>query len=214
MAAAASLCKYEGDKVLLVEGPDDCHVIMSLCNAHRVPEVFGIYECGGDDRVLMRLNALISQPDAPTKIGVVLDADQSVERRWQSIRSKLSSYTYTFPDRPDEKGTILRAADDLSHLGFWLMPDNKAAGMLEDFCLEMVQADARRFVTETVVNAQRQEGVCTFRDVHRSKAEVHTYLAWQDEPGVPLGKAITALALRPDTPTAMAFVAWLGRLFN
>ncbi|MFM6310006.1 MAG: DUF3226 domain-containing protein, partial [Dolichospermum sp.] len=54
------ICKQDTDKVLLLEGKNDCHVVMALCKAHQVPETFGIYECGADTEVLKRLNALIS----------------------------------------------------------------------------------------------------------------------------------------------------------
>jgi len=38
----------------------------------------------------------------------------------------------------------------------------------------------------------------TFIPNHKSKAVIHTYLAWQNEPGMPLGQAITARALNPE----------------
>lgn len=65
---------------------------------------------------------------------------------------------------------------------------------------------------EAVVLAE-DRGVARFKAVQRSKAVVHTYLAWQDEPGKPLGQSITAQALRPDQPLAERFVDWLKRLF-
>ncbi|MEY2978944.1 MAG: hypothetical protein RLZZ435_3083, partial [Cyanobacteriota bacterium] len=69
----SDVCKQDMDKVLLVEGDNDSHVVMFLCAAHRtVPETFGIYQCGSDTGVLKRLNALIIRPNP---IGVILDAD-------------------------------------------------------------------------------------------------------------------------------------------
>ena len=68
-------CKHEGKKVLLVEGKDDCHVILALCAHFNIPGTFGIYECGSDISLLKRLNALILQPDPPETIGIVIDAD-------------------------------------------------------------------------------------------------------------------------------------------
>ncbi len=43
---------------------------------------------------------------------------------------------------------------------------------------------------------------------------IHTYLAWQDESGYPLGRAITRQALRPQTEIAIRFAHWLTRLFE
>lgn len=205
-------CKDEGERVLLVEGLDDCHVVMSICGAHNVPETFGLYECGSDAQLLKRLNALVLKTDAPTVIGIVLDADIGVDKRWAGIKSKLRHHNYQFPDIPEENGTIIEAQERLPKLGIWLMPNNQIMGMLEDFCLEMIEQKARQ-TAETAVIAAQKEGVSTFRTAHLSKAVVHTYLAWQDEPGRPLGQAITTQALRPCTQTSRAFTDWLTRLF-
>ncbi len=53
------ICKQTTSKVLLVEGSNDCHVVLALCQAHGVPKNFGVYECGSDESVIKRLNALV-----------------------------------------------------------------------------------------------------------------------------------------------------------
>lgn len=210
--SSTSPFKHEGEKVLLVEGINEGHVISALCSAHNVPETFGLYACGSDDKVLKRLNALIVQPEAPKTIGIVLDADQGVDRRWDSVRNKLRNYPYNFPTNLDVNGTIIATEAGLPKLGIWLMPNNQIQGMLEDFCLTMIDRKVQTYVTATIVNAQ-QAGTCTFKPAHFSKAVVHTYLAWQDEPGTPLGLSITRQSLKPHTSTALAFTHWLTRLF-
>jgi hypothetical protein len=213
MSVIRNPCRYEGSSVLLVEGINDCHVVFALCVAHGVPENFGIYECGSDDKVLRRLNALIVQPDAPKIIGAILDADRGVASRWESIKAKLAHHGYNFSEAPDISGTIIETNGDIPKIGFWLMPDNKERGMLEDFCNEMMEAKTKEYVARSVALAQRR-GVCTFKAAHLSKAIVHTYLAWQDEPGLPLGLSITNQSLKPDTRTAQEFTNWLTRLFQ
>lgn len=52
------------------------------------------------------------------------------------------------------------------------------------------------------------------KDVHRSKAKIHTFLAWNDEPGLPMGSAITARVLDPSLGSAKIFVDWLERCFE
>lgn len=209
----SNICKQNTDKVLLVEGTSDCHVVMALCASHQVPETFGLYECGGDIEVLRRLNALIVSPNRPQTIGVMLDADRpSLEGRWESIKGKLSHYSYTFPDIPDIDGTIVDGGTDEPKLGFWLMPNNQDSGMLEDFCAELAEPAALDYARESVDEAQMR-GLTTFKKVDHSKAVIHTYLAWQNEPGRPLGQAITGQALRPQTDIALRFTNWLKRLF-
>ncbi|MCC5649013.1 hypothetical protein LC609_04000 [Nostoc sp. XA013] len=56
--------------------------------------------------------------------------------------------------------------------------------------------------------------VTTFKPLDISKAVIHTYLAWQDEPDRPMGQAITKQALRPNTDIAIRFTDWLIRLFT
>lgn len=208
------ICQQDTNKILLVEGINDCHVVMALCEAYGIPETFGIYQCGSDDGVLKRLNALIIRPNPPEVIGIMLDADKhSVEVRWESIKMKLRHYSYGFPNIPDLNGTLVEGIKDEPKLGFWLMPNNQDCGMLEDFCGELAQPESLAFARQCVEEAQRKN-VTTFKKVHYSKAVIHTYLAWQDEPGYPLGKAITSHALSADKDIAQRFTNWLRRLFK
>ena len=48
---------------------------------------------------------------------------------------------------------------------------------------------------------------------YRSKALIHTWLAWQEDPGTPLGLAVTKRYLDGDHALAQQFVQWLLRLF-
>ena len=216
MSSMSEICKQDRDKVLLIEGDNDCHVVMALCKAHNIPETFGIYQCGSDVGVLKRLNALIIRPNPPQVIGVMLDADKpSLEGRWQSIKDKLknNNHSYLLPIIPHAEGTVVESITDKPKLGFWLMPNNQDSGMLEDFCAQLAQPVSLAFARECVQQAQERK-VTTFKEVHLSKAVIHTYLAWQDEPGYPLGKSITSQALRPHTDVAVIFTNWLIRLFR
>lgn len=207
-------CKQDSDKILLVEGQNDCHVILALCKSFNVPMKFGIYECGGDEKALKRLNALINREEPPSVIGLVIDADNpDLAGRWKIIQDKLKLYDYVLPSAPELTGTIIDPVSEIPRLGFWLMPNNRFDGMLEDFCKEMIDTICIE-TAEQCLKIAEARGCSSFKAVHRSKAIVHTYLAWQDEPGKPLGQAITAQSLRPNTATAQAFVAWLIRLFG
>lgn len=206
-------CKHTGKKVLLVEGKNDCHVINALCEAHGVPETFGLHNCENDDSVLKRLNALMYPTDTPETIGVVLDVDdRTVESRWQQIQEKIKLLGYDFPEYPNPAGTILPLNGDKPKLGIWLMPNNQNPGMLEDFLMPLANAESISFAAESV-NTAEERGITTFKDVHRSKAIIHTYLAWQDEPGKPLGQSITSHVLNPEVNIARLFTAWLTKLF-
>jgi hypothetical protein len=93
------------------------------------------------------------------------------------------------------------------------MPNNQNPGMLEDFCAELAEPASLLFAKECVEQAQ-SKSITTFKEAHFSKAVIHTYLAWQDEPGYPMGKAITGRSLRPQTDIAIRFTNWLTHLFT
>jgi hypothetical protein len=208
------LCKSQGSTILLVEGVNDCHAIMALCEKFKVPETFGIYECGGGTEVLKRLNALLLAPSKPNIIGVVLDTDNpDLATRWNSIKDKLKHYHINFPADPTIDGTIIEADEDLPRLGFWLMPNNQAPGMLEDFCLAMINSQYIK-VIDKCLSVAKAGKISNFREVHRSKAKLRVYLALQDEPGLPLGQAITARILLSNNTLAVNFISWLNSLFN
>ena len=92
------------------------------------------------------------------------------------------------------------------------MPDNGSPGALEDFAAWLVPV-------EDALWAQAGEAVDAipfefrrFPEIRRSKAQIHTWLAWQESPGSPMGQAITKGDLDARAPLAEAFVGWLRRL--
>jgi hypothetical protein len=53
-----------------------------------------------------------------------------------------------------------------------------------------------------------------FPEEHKSKAYIHTWLAWQKEPGKPLGQAVTARYFDPNAAQAVKLIDFLRRLFE
>lgn len=204
--------KHKGSHVLLTEGKNDCHVIASLCMQYKIPENFGLYDCGSDDKALRRLSALIAGSEVMETIGIVLDADNpNLRSKWESLKFRLEKESYSLPDSPLLDGTIV-TSEGKPKIGIWLMPNNDADGMLEDFCHALVDKSVIDFASECVKEAENKQ-ITTFIDNHRSKAIIHTFLAWQNEPGMPLGLAITAKTLDGSKPIAKQFVCFLENLF-
>lgn len=46
-----------------------------------------------------------------------------------------------------------------------------------------------------------------------SVIHLHTWLAWQERPGIPFGTALEAQVFRHDTEDALRFISWFNRLF-
>jgi hypothetical protein len=126
------------------------------------------------------------------------------------------------PRTPVENGWV---SDPISfyetpvRVGIWLMPNDLArGGMLEDFAVQLIREGdvllerARLALDE--IEKITEIGDQRFTPAHRSKALIHTWLAWQRNPGRPMGTAIKAGYLKYDATPALAFVAWLRRLFT
>ncbi len=84
---------------------------------------------------------------------------------------------------------------------------------LEDIS-ELVAADDPLIDHATTATATAKQLGAKFSKPDTKKATLHTWLAWQKEPGKPYGTAIRARYFRVDSPAAQQFVAWFKRLFT
>jgi hypothetical protein len=207
--------------VLLVEGPDDVYFFAHLLEHHGIvlserhrdePGKVKIVDGGGYENLRSSIPVRLKGSDL-RRLGIVVDADTDFAARWQSLRDVLSAVGYTsVPTAPLLDGTVI-ISPDRPVVGVWLMPDNVRPGMLEDFarllvpagdpllqrvdpCLQAIPASERRWSA-----------------IHHAKAEIHTWLAWQDEPGRPIGQAIAKKYLDADAPPARQIIDWVRRLF-
>lgn len=205
-------------RYLLLEGNSDQRVVENLCIRHGL-EVPRIILPNGINRLLDGIPDRINAPGLEV-MGIVVDADTSLEARWQALRDrlqdrdKLAELAYRdFPAAPVAEGWISQRVD-LPRIGIWLMPDNRRIGILEDFVAVLIPAtDPLLAKANMVLRDLEAEGVQRYAQASRSKALIYTWLAWQREPGRPMGQAIAHHDLRHDAPAALAFVAWLRRLF-
>lgn len=192
---------------LVVEGPDDKGVCLPFIARHGL-EVYVQVE-DGYETLRVTLPNRLREPGRHA-LGVVVDADESMAGRWQSLRDAVAPLGYTLPDQPDPEGTVVEA-EGKPRLGLWLMPDNRLNGVLEDFVRFLVPKGDVLFEHAGAVLANIPER--RFQEIHQSKALIHTWLAWQAEPGRPMGQAITKRFLDCDGTVAQTFSAWLARLF-
>lgn len=209
-----------GRRILLVEGSDDEHVVKNLCGVLGLGIIDEIKPHQNVERLLAAVPVRIKASDQSGDVlGVILDADTNLTGRWHGLRDTLRAAGYpAVPDLPTAEGVILGAVDTpslpaLPRIGVWLMPDNRLPGNLEDYMALLVPPDSPLFghaktSLDGIPPAQRR-----FKDADRSKALIHTWLAWQAEPGRPLGIAIKARFLDPSLPQARVFVDWLKRLY-
>jgi hypothetical protein len=201
---------------LLVEGNDDQHVIWAICEKYEIAETFDVIDCEGISQVLERLPLDLKQADIRT-VGIVLDADQNLKKRWQNLRNSLLLNGYQLPEQPSPEGYTHEPFDIYPRIGIWLMPDNLQSGMLEDFVKLLIRPDdlLSPFVHQILSQIEEQDIQDRYNpEVHRAKAFIHTWLAWQKDPGTPMGLALTKTYLDHNAELCLRFVGWLNRLFN
>ncbi len=212
---------------LLVEGNDDLKVIGTIREVCGIEDTFEIKDCESVSNIKPTLLSLLkTNVDI---IGIVIDADadtydirDSLRARWESLKNCLIDEGYQMPDFPDINGTIVEGSNRKPRIGIWLMPDNvQHPGMLEHFVATLIpEEDPLRPIAEQVlaqIDGMRQsfvEEANWFKPIHHSKALIHTWLAWQNTPGKPMGLAIKAKLLDHNSDLCQRFVAWLNALFN
>ena len=147
-------------------------------------------------------------------LGVMVDADDDAHNQWIRIKSRCHNQFAELPEEIPTNGLILRSSDG-PRFGVWIMPNNRFTGMLEDFLIQLVPDDCQNLykLVERCVSKVADNGA-PFRSVHRTKAELYTWLAWQDDPGKQLHQAVHHRVLDPGKPESQSFVKWFRALFS
>lgn len=169
----------------------------------------------GIHSLLRSLPVTIRATDPTNTLGIVVDADISATGRWQRIRQILTSEGYrTVPDT-FPNGLIIPTNNVLPRFGLWIMPDNQEVGIIENFIRQLIhEQDKLQPEIDAALNTLQAKGLQLFADVHRPKAFIRTWLAWQDRPEMSFGVAISKKVLATDADLCLRFVNWLNRLFN
>ena len=207
---------------MLVEGATELRVIPELMEANGIawgPRKNPIVHITPNNGVseLLKRGVIESELAASglEALGVVIDANGDAGRRWSQIRDRCRDEFDELPEEIPEDGLEVDHRDG-PRFGVWIMPDNRFSGMLEDFLIRLIPEErggalyglARSCVAEAARNG------ASFKGVHMRKAEIHTWLAWQDEPGPQLHEAVKHRVLDPTKPESRAFVDWFRRLFG
>ena len=190
--------------------------MMHICGNRGVPKLDDVRPHGDVESLLEAFPVQLKASQEGDVVGIVVDADERIDARWRSVHDIFVSAGYeNVPEEPFPDGTILDApwGTLLPRAGVWLMPDNRTNGILEDFLSFLVPLPSPLFeqVKESVAAIPDSDRL--FRPRAEPKAIIHTWLAWQKEPGMPLGAAISAKFLDASVTQVDVLVEWLTRLF-
>lgn len=147
-------------------------------------------------------------------VGVMLDADDVPTTRYARIRNLCLRIFPALPVQLPTTGLVVDN-DDQQRFGVWMMPDNASEGGLETFLRYLIPDQSEPLwdhATQSVDAARNLGANC--RDCHIAKANLYTWLAWQDPPGQQPGIALTRKILNPQSASAAPFIQWFRELYR
>ena len=205
------------DPLLLVEGPNDKHVIRHLVELHDPTLDFAIKDYEGIDGVLTRVSIHIDESTRPA-IGIVVDADTVPSESWNRVCGQISNAQRDIspiPPAPDHNGTIIpeNPSTGSPRVGIWVMPDNVSLGELEGFVSQMIPAGdsvwplAQQYI-DRIPPIDRK-----FAENKTLRAQIHAWLAAREDPRQ-MGLAIRTRDLDVGNLLSQRFLGWLSRLFR
>lgn len=198
--------------ILLVEGAEDQHVFWNLLEQHGFPERFTVKAAGGIEKLLESLPTHLKESTLE-RLGIVVDADDDPQGRWDGVLAKLPAHTLPTSCQPGGAIGTVSLVDRDVQVGLWVMPDCQQPGTLEDFFATLTPAADVLWPRAAAGVDAIPETERRFRVSYRMKAIVHTWLAWQENPGVRMGVSIKAGYVDAQADAARPLFAWLSRLF-
>ena len=197
------------DRVLLVEGPNDKHVVQHICLRSQPIPSFHIEDKEGITNLLDSIKQEVRVPGRKA-VGILVDANDDLDARWSAVANRLRAENIEVPSSPERTGTII---DSTPRVGIWLMPNNTSPGELENFVSELIPDDdpvwslSENYI-DGIPQAHRK-----FTEKKILRAKIHAWLATREDPRQ-MGAAIGARDLHVDGTLSTAFANWLQRLFE
>ena len=213
--------------ILLVEGESDRGLLEALCKKWHIP-VGQVKVCTPRDAghaknskqaVWAVLPIYLAQlaDGQIEKLALVVDADSppngGFDRTLSQLQPLLAQHGYQGLADKAAPGLRFTHADGLPEVGAWVMPNNTDSGMVEDWlknCLHADEADLMRHAQQAIASLP---GGPKFKALHRSKADIATWLAWQAQPGHGLYHAVQPGLLDDNAPLLVALHGWLVQIF-
>jgi len=185
-------------KILLVEGEADKGFFKKVCKKLSLdatvkvalPKDLGSDAFNTKGGVLSQLELLQSQLEDGhiTNIAAIVDADfikhgSGTAKTLKKASDLLKPFGFTKRNSPLSSGFYFDHNDGLPSIGLWVMPDNKQKeGMLEDWLKSCIKNDEEKLYVQAQEAVQKINNP-KFKKHLQVKAEIATWLAWQNSPG-------------------------------
>lgn len=213
-------------KRLLVEGPNDKFFFEALLRKHRLEKIITTSpakELGGFNTKQGAINLLSSLVqnliDGHTeRLGLILDSDTvknggGLDLTLTQIADKVVPFGYERkPIRGKHGGFLFLSTDGLPAIGTWVMPNNKDEGTIEHWVSKLVNAQQKPLFTDACT-AVDKISTPLFPPIRKPKAEVATWLAWQEIPGKGLDYTISGDMLDDSAPLYSDLINWMHQVF-
>lgn len=214
--------------LLIVEGATDSSFFKELCNILDL----GVFvfvatpkEIGGTfnskTHAFKALDDHLGQLNDSKieRIAIVVDADaekhnQGVSCTKQCVAEIAKKHGFTPPESDTKNSCLFQHKDGLNPFGLWIMSSNDNEGALEDWlslCISREQESLFEYA-KTCVSALPEQPL--FKPLHQAKAEIATWLAWQEKPGHGLYYCVEAGLLDETAQQYQALVSWLRAVFS
>ncbi|QLO16959.1 hypothetical protein HV183_26570 (plasmid) [Citrobacter freundii] len=189
--------------ILLVEGSNDKAFFERVCKKHGLnytvqvsnPVDFVPSSQGGFNSKQGVINSLTTllplledEDSSINKIAIILDADITGSNNGgfsstiSQIEVKAGEFKYNNHSHCNP-GVELKHSDKNMHsLGVWIMPDNKSDGAIEHWIKDKI-IESERKLFEHACDIVSKLPVTKFSDSSIAKAELATWLSWQNQPG-------------------------------
>jgi hypothetical protein len=212
--------------LVLVEGVDDLHFVLHVLYCHGFeradivpPERWAISQTGTGNRLELKpkggfekLSGELRIELTPTylqRMAIIADADVDPAARWASIRDSLTRAGVSAPREIPTRGLVI-STPNKPIVGIWLMPDNDRPGYIEHLLADMIDPTDRLWAHASACVDQLKTIEQRFPLTDTRKAEIHTWLAWQEQPGARLSEAVVRRYVDTNCAAVVSFTTWFS----
>ncbi len=179
----------------------------------------GFFKSANGYNNIPRLVKATLMTEGLTNLGIIVDADDvGVKSRWDTLKNCLSikfEKDVLAKYNPQPGGMVIRE-EGLPLIGIWIMPDNQSNGYLEHFLENMLPSEGKQDLwahIQTTLKDLEAQKFCEFDKRNYQKALVRTWLAWQKEPGLSFGTALSKGYFNPQVEAVKPFLEWIEHTF-